>query len=184
MREELFELDVFFDLEELDFEIELDFIFFVDEFLEDELFTEVLFDGELLAARLFDDELPDKLLLLEDPFDEELFVELVLFLGLEIIPVIPPSVVLVFLGSVLAELFGIFLISLLFVCSGLWILTLRRAPDSVTLVGTFLSRTVLSFIFPLLVRADTGCVLDRLIRSIFFIAFRLRATLETFFALS
>jgi hypothetical protein len=121
VRDELFGGDDFFAREELDFEIELDFILF-----EDELFDELLFEEELFADELLEDEL----------FTEELFVFGASLLPLERTLVIFLRVVMVFLDFELDVVFGISLSSFssFFPISGLVILTLLALLDSVTFV--------------------------------------------------
>ena len=149
---------------------------------EEEPLEELLLAALLFAAGFSDDGLLDRVLFTVDSSEEELFFWLLSLFLLESIPIRFPRVVLVFLDSVLAGLFGIFLISVLSVFSGFWILTLRRALDSMAFVEILPSRMDLSLIFPLLASAATGCVLDRLIRSIFLMEFWLSATFETFLA--
>ena len=118
--------DDVFGLEELDFEIEIDFIFF-----EDELFEELL-------------------------FEDVLWVLLALLLLPEMTLVIFPRVVRVFLDLVVVDVLGIFLISVLFVFSGLIVFTLRKASDSATFGEALLSLRAFNLIFPLLACLLTG----------------------------
>jgi hypothetical protein len=126
VRDELFGGDDFFALEELDFEIELDFIL-----PEDELFEELLFEDDLFMDELLEDEL------LEDELfaDEPLVLDALLLL-LEKTGVIFLRVVLVFLDFEFDVVFGMLLssFSCFFLISGLVILTLLALPDLVLFV--------------------------------------------------
>jgi hypothetical protein len=126
VRDELFGGDDFFALEELDFEIELDFIL-----PEDELFEELLFEDDLFMDELLEDELLEDELL-----TEELLVFGASLLLFEIMRVIFPRVVLVFLDLDFDAVFGMLLssFSCFFLISGLVILTLLVLPDLVTFV--------------------------------------------------
>lgn len=114
-------------------------------------------------------------------FEEELFedpLEVALLFPLERTRVIFPRVELVFLDLVVVDVFGMFLL---------------EESDSEAFVevlpGEFLMKSVLSVsvfsrILLLLTGSTAGCVLARLIWPMFTTEFRLRATLETFLALS
>lgn len=144
-----------------DFDCVLDFTF-----VEVELFAEELFEDPLEVALLFPPERTR---------------------------VIFPKVEPVFLDLVVVDVFGMFLSSGISGFFGLEIFTLLEESDSEAFVevlpGEFLMKSVLSLsvlsrILLLLVGSTAGCVLTRLIWPMLTTEFRLRATLETFLALS
>jgi hypothetical protein len=139
VREELFAGDDDFDLDEA-FESELDFIFFEDELLEGLLFADELFEELAL-----EDELFEELILEAELFEPDELLDLAsLLLFLESALVIFPSVVLVFRVLVSVDDFGIFLVTVLLVFSGLWIFTLRNVSELKSLVDVFASWRALS----------------------------------------